>query len=529
MDARSDAIKEVGNSPTLSPGDREGGAATSRVAALIAWLGRPTPLWVLGGTALTMIAAFAAWHWCWGADTTPKRWSRESETFSACFKTLTTEQPSPAGACFHPDSQQMQQRPFAWIAPSVAVYSTAAPSHPSATLRDLSDRGQAEAIRFLEGDAALKGKAWADFGDALDDSKSQEGERDPFRFDRVLIANVAKGIDWRPGDRMVWTRILVQPINFAFAGYSVAGTENESVKVTSVERTDSRKFSADLSATIPGMEGPKADLGPSSEHTVKTDSDINAQYEKLGIDIMPNFLRIMRESETGGDAVGNTKVSLTAVTDPDAIWRKYPNEPVHRPADGDPIVLMVAGTHFNGDGAEEQSAGDEKKPAIDVLPQGPVPHCALRARVWMIYEKRQVDNGRESYDESKQAVTLVHDAEDKQDVDVVSADEVSPAVWSLKLCEDASCAGDDQVSLKAMVLTDSPAALPKAAWRKVVFTDYGVAIRLAHWLRTEQKSTPPNTRYTFNYPGDGAYAALMPVKEKIDACKGEALARVGTR
>jgi hypothetical protein len=526
MTARLDAAKEVKRSPRQTPGGRTGRTAASASPSLIARFGRPTPLWAFGVTALALMAAFAAWQWYRGSDATPKRWTSEKETFSACFKTLTTASASPTDTCFHPEDQKLGQRPFDWVAPSVAVYSTAAPVHPSTTLRDLSDRGQAEAIRFLEADSGLKGKAWADFNDALDDSRSGAGERDPFKFDRILVANVAKGIDWRPGDRMVWTRVLIEPINFSFAGYSVAETDNETLKVTSVERTDSRKFSADLSATIPGMEGPKADLGPSSEHSVKTSSDINAQYEKLGVDIMPNFLRIMRESETGGDAVGNTKVSLTAVTDPETIWRRYPNEAARRASDGDPVVLLVTATHFDADGADDRVASGAAKPLIEVLPETPVPHCALRARIWMIYEKRQVDKGRESYDESKQDVTLAHDAEDKQDVDIVSADEVSPAVWSLKICRDARCSNADQNYLKAKVL---PEAQDEAAWRKVVFTDYGVAVRLAHWLRTKQKSTPPGVSYKFNYPGDGSYAAFRLVKVTGDACKGEPLERVGAR
>ena len=90
-------------------------------------------------------------------------------------------------------------------------------------MRDLTDGGQAEAIRFLEKDSgsSMKGDSWADLQGALDDFGVKVGERDPFRFDRVLVANVAKGVDWRPGDRMMWTRVLVQPINFTFAGYSV--------------------------------------------------------------------------------------------------------------------------------------------------------------------------------------------------------------------------------------------------------------------------------------------------------------------
>ena len=147
---------------------------------------------------------------------------------------------------------------------------------------------------------------------------------------------------------------------------------------------NSRKFSTELSATIPGMEGPNAGLGSNGEHTLKSNSDIKAQYEKLGIDILPNLLRIIRESETGGDAVGNTKVTLTLLTDRDMIWKRVPD--LHErtePAPGyDTIVLLVTGTHFGEDGADEPSEGKKTKP-IDVLPQVRVPHCPLLARVWM--------------------------------------------------------------------------------------------------------------------------------------------------
>ncbi len=36
------------------------------------------------------------------------------------------------------------------------------------------------------------------------------------------------------------------------------------------------------------------------------------------------------------------------------------------------------------DGVSERSVRDNRNPAIDVLPQAPVPYYALRARVWML-------------------------------------------------------------------------------------------------------------------------------------------------
>ena len=284
------------------------------------WYLRPMPLWALGAVAVA--AALGIWseyfYRSGDAKTTPARWAtlldednyledkNEERDDHNCFISLTDKEKivrsqqddtltnsTSSDPCFHLDIKPIKPRPTDWLRHHVAVYSTPAPLNQTTSLRDLGDNGQAEAIRFLEKDSGPKGGAWTALRAALQ-SNPRAGERDPFRFDRILIANVAKGINWKPGDRMMWTRVLIEPINFSFAGYSVAATENETLNVASVERMNSRKFSTDLSATIPGMEGPKASLGSNGEHSLKTNSDVKAQYEKLGIDIMPNFLRIIR-------------------------------------------------------------------------------------------------------------------------------------------------------------------------------------------------------------------------------------------
>jgi len=226
----------------------------------------------------------------------------------------------------------------------------------------------------------------------------------------------------------------------------------------------------------------------------------------------------MRESETGGDAVGNTEVSLTALTDPEIIRSQYPGDPVQRPSDEDPIVLLVIPSKEDGANQTKNEEGaNETRPAIDVRPRVTVPHCALRAKVWMLYEERRVDGGRERYDESKQSVTLVRDAEDKQDVEIVSADEVSPAVWSIKLCKNLQCTEEGGV-LRAKLNEEN------AAWRKVVSTDYALAMQVAYWLRTHPNDPLPNSSYKLNYPTDDngtKYATLVPDKIKSDECKPE--------
>lgn len=511
-------------SPLDVQGDR---TATEQIKTVFQWfkdraflrLGRPAPLW--GLCLVAVLGAFALSRVSSGGDPTPKRWNTVNEKAPSGLYSTLVNPPSCDPASAECRDGPLPSRHHDWQQPHVAVYSVAATPHALPTLRDLGDRGQARAIDLLEKNGVMGGKSWTELRGALSDSgAAAPGENDPFRFDRLLVATVAKGASWEPGDRMMWTRVFVQPINFSFAGYTVAGTDNEISKVTSIEATNSRKFSADIGLTIPGLEGPKASAGPSSEHSVKTTSDITAQYEKLGIDIMPGFLRIIRESETGGDAVGNTMVSLSVVTDALTIQKRFPKDKSPRNPMGDDIVLLVTGSHLDGDVAP---SNDDKQLPITVLPQVPVPHCSLRARVWMLYEERRVDGGRDSYDESRQTVTLLHEAEDKEDLDIMSADEVSPAVWSLQICDSNKCEGKNNRLLQANV--------KNGQLRNVVFTDYGQAVKLAHGLRTAQKSTIPGSNLTFNYPGDppNPKESLVPVKQMDDVCKPEKTEEISRR
>ena len=211
--------------------------------APLPWAARPITVGLalsLGAAAAGIFGAIEGLRAYTGSDPSPKRWSSVTETETGCYRDLISETP-PLSDCVHSDAKAIDPRGFDWVAPHVAVYSAAAAPHSPPTLRDLGDQAQAQAVGFLEKDASVKGGAWATLENALSNSATGAGERDPFRFDRVLVANVAKGVDWRPGDRMMWTRVLVEPINFTFAGYSVASTENETQKIGSVEKTELAK------------------------------------------------------------------------------------------------------------------------------------------------------------------------------------------------------------------------------------------------------------------------------------------------
>jgi hypothetical protein len=554
-----------------------------RLKPFLQWACRPISLWGPHLSAppwFVAIVAILVLKGMWllgGGERISQRWGAlDAETSSLCYLNLVLLRSTTEGCARPRDKPIVQRFPEErnWNTPHVSVYSVAPVPHSAISLRDLSDRGQEEAIRVL---GKLKGEDFpttmAELQKTLNASEAAEQGNDPFKFERVLVATVTKGASWDPGDRMMWTRVFVQPINFSFASYTVANTDNETLKVASVEATSSRKISADLGLTIPGAEAPKASADPSSEHSLKTTADINVQYEKLGIDIKRDFLSIIRESETGGDVVGNTTVALTTVTDPLAVWKQSPQDRCHRvqtqteapsqasvecDSDGidekryrrertadqsvsqsedSDIVLLVRqfyapGENPNSVGGKDTATGE---PYIDMLPQAPVPHCSLRARVWMLYAERQVDWGDNKYfDEARQEVTLRRDAVPQEDLEVVNADEVSPAVWSLQICTKGNCETTQQSEFLTAAPTNGgkdrrqflTAALTNGGKdRRVVFTDYAVAVRLAHYLRDNTRGDGlPISNYIFNYKrspsseeSSGSSASVVKVASAVSS------------
>ena len=399
--------------------------------------------------------------------------------------------------------------------PRFSVYSVPNihPAHSKPTLRDLGDRAQVRAIDAIEKGAIVKEEAsgtparpWDDLRKTLSD-EDEPGEKDPYLFERVLVATVAKGVKWPPGDRMVWTRIFVQPINFKFAAYTVATTENETVKVSSQEATAVRKLSADIGLTIPGMDGPKIGLTPASESTVKTTSEVSTQYERLGVDIMPMFLRIVRESGAGGDVIGNTTVSLSMTTD-DVLIRSDKDDGRFIPeAD---INLVVTGVHLDD---------DVGTPSIDVLPLVPLPHCALRAKISAIYEQRHVTKGNAYYDKSRQNVLFIHDVDKERPIDLMGADDVSPFIWGIQLVPPGEKPGkwNPDTMLQASYNGNG-------MFRQLVFSDYGRAVKLAHWVRTHRGKDVHPSGYTFNWTNDKM--GLAVVKKTEDDCRADKVVAV---
>jgi hypothetical protein len=368
------------------------------------------------------------------------------------------------------------------------------------TLETLSDAGQAHAIDFIAKDAVKADAAWQQLSKTLSGPEGSVEHRDPYRADRVLVATVARGLAAMPGDRLLWTRVFVRPINFKFAGYTAAATEAKTVKIASIANSNTAKLSLGfaLGAVVPGSKDAEA---PSAEASNKASTDINQQYESLGVDIRPQFLRIIRESATGGDVVGNTLVELSMLTDPTLILAMG-HDPTLRAAGRDTPALVVDEAQLT-DGLQYL---DPPKAKITVHPQDVLPHCPLIAEVWMMYEQKKVTAGGDHYLEGLQTVKLTQDGEVKQTVEIVPADDIAPAVWSIKRQTTEPDPGQ---------APDLRASVPGGTRRRVVSTDYLTMSELTHWLKSKGPGHALSSM-GFDYAeGD----TLVPFKNVSDDCR----------
>jgi hypothetical protein len=170
--------------------------------------------------------------------------------------------------------------------------------------------------------------------------------------------------------------------------------------------------------------------------------------------------------------IGNTLINLSLIADSKMATQE--------------IVLIGSSPHLY-DGVKPL---DEHIATLDIHPQQLIAHCPLIARVWMVYERRDIASGGEHYDEGAQSVSLVRDASAIGSDNapgivskIMDADSVSPAIWQIS-AED----GSGQVV----------AGVDPRAPRQLLFTDYGVATMMAHWLR--ESSAKSIAKVTLSYP-----------------------------
>ena len=307
--------------------------------------------------------------------------------------------------------------------PQVAVYSIAAPPKDPAppSIKDLSGHGQAALIQAMTrpgiGDKIVQKVFSAPNSVGVTSSLTPKSE--PNRFERILVATVTKGLDNRPGDRLMWTWTLIKPVNFSFAGYTILATDTGTLDIEHIEHVTSTSLQGTVSGTIPaGGATVNPSVTGSVSNQATSSAEINQQFVKASVDIEPSFLRIYRESERNLDVAGNTLMSLAVVTDPD----KYRDPSVET------LVLRASNPVLSKNGRPLAPAAA----SLDVVLLKSPPHCPLRAKVRLVYQLRRITANERSYIEGKQRVSIEQHATPWNDAEIVSADEVQPPLWEIR-------------------------------------------------------------------------------------------------
>jgi hypothetical protein len=188
----------------------------------------------------------------------------------------------------------------------------------------------------------------------------------------------------------------------------------------------------------------------------------------------------------------------------------------------DEIVLAVTGLNL-----------DSKTPTMDVVPLVPLPHCALKAKVSATYIQRHILKGREFYDEGMHDIQFIESENKIDNVRIVGADDVAPFVWNIQIVPPNGEPDNNWDKGQRHALT---AVTAGGLIRRIVLSDYGRAVKMAHWVRTHPKdklaSTPTGSppeeagKYSFNYGADQFLKdpigyGLAVIKQTGDECQDQ--------
>lgn len=355
-----------------------------------------------------------------------------------------------------------------WNRPNLMVYSYPTPpkdAPPALTVKDFSDRGQATLIDRLTRKGAKPDDIRAAVAKPIKTAPSGTsdpiitGKKELYQFDRTLVATVTKGTTERPGDRLIWTWVLVKPINFVFTGYTVVATNNQTLNIENVQNQTTAQVQGQLSANVPGSATLNPSVSGSLSNQYTTSATINQQYEQLGVDILPTFLRVYQESERNQDVAGNTIIKVSALADPTL------------------LVAPVGSTGIlEGSNLKITKAGKPLAPkaaSLDMeLIKTPL-NCPLRAKARLIYEIRRIVGNERSYVEGEQKVAIEQHATPWREFDVVRLEDVAPAAFGIS----------NQNGINIFAKTQGGIRLPLA------FSDYETARAMALWMNDEHATS----------------------------------------
>ncbi|SAK81573.1 hypothetical protein AWB78_03924 [Caballeronia calidae] len=353
--------------------------------------------------------------------------------------------------------------------PKVNVYSYAVEKEDKTQknpLTELSDRGQSAMIDALAKANATQTKALHKLLGDQDDKGKETGIKLKAydRFERTLVVMVQKAPRSKPGDRLIRTVLEVEPIGFSFAGYKVPATDIKLQTIAQVTNTTESSVSAKLSPDLTGKIAGSAEAGFSASDTKQGVAQIDQRYNNLSVDIGPNHLRVVRESERGMDLEGNVIITPITVRLP-------------KTALGHAAVLASSNDSFFKGKARRTRAEIDLSPTILDLPDAD----PLTVKATLTYSTRiPSDESRKYYVEGKQDVEIESDVQKYCKLVVLDAADVIPDLYEIH---------DDK---GRPLLVD----LKYAAQAPLVFDDYLAAKSFASWVDTAGEGSIGKIGYT---------------------------------
>ncbi|HYE27535.1 MAG TPA: hypothetical protein VEA61_04800 [Allosphingosinicella sp.] len=266
--------------------------------------------------------------------------------------------------------------------PVLAVTSLAADPASSTGFKDLAERSGAAYAAAL---AAKTGTA-AEYRAALAEPIKGAGRSniDRTALPRVIALDVSPG-GYSAGDRLVWTRVTLLPIDFRFSDFALAKTEYQTIDLETITSTSKETASLTISPTI-GSPVEAAEAVLSAERSDQTVYGNRERIRDLSVGFDPQRIVVTRDGGPGIDLAGITLLKVSA-------------RPVSK-AESDIATLVSAYKIVDDNGADLQPSAASMSLSLDrVWRPRPLFVCGR-----LDYVRREVLNGAEFYDEGHHRV-----------------------------------------------------------------------------------------------------------------------------
>lgn len=186
--------------------------------------------------------------------------------------------------------------------PTLSISSVAAEPQSAVRLRDLPERTGAAVATALAARTSDSAQYLAALGEPI-------GARNALNQDRTRLPRVI-AIDVSPSgfsttDRLMRTQVTMVPVNFRFAGYTLAQSDYQTIDLESVTSSATTSASLTLSPSLGNViEGVEA--GVSAERSQESVYTNRQRFRDLSVSFAPDRVIVTRDGAPGIDLYGVT-------------------------------------------------------------------------------------------------------------------------------------------------------------------------------------------------------------------------------